>query len=204
MKNNPPLLPLLLFSSLLLTPFRALAQTDSQASRAKNQALRSLYDRAREQSASGNLEEALQLYKQAYELQPDPRLLFNVARIYHRQNRCDEAMTAYQQFIDVTEPQSEQRNKALDLQKQCQSYLDEQRKPKQSVIPIPTTAQEVEPPPAANQIEKRPLYTKWWLWLTIGSVAAAGITTGVVLGRRDPEPPMAERIEPSNTLHFIF
>jgi hypothetical protein len=55
-----------------------------------------------------------------------------------------------------------------------------------------------------TQIESKPLYTKWWFWLTIGSVAAAGITTAVILGRRPTDVPVAMRIEPSNTLHFEF
>jgi len=206
MKNNHRFLQQLLCSSLMLLPFLARAQTDNPVDCAVHPACLSLYERAREQSGSGHLDEALQLYKQAYELQPDPRLLFNVARIYQKQNRCDDAISAYQQFLDVAKPMSEQRSKAQDYQKQCQSYLDEQNKQKQSVIPIPIPRpeEEVEPPPVMTQIESKPLYTKWWFWLTIGSVAAAGITTAVILGRRPTDVPVAMRIEPSNTLHFEF
>ena len=47
--------------------------------------------------------------------------------------------------------------------------------------PEPTPAPQPEPKPAPVA-DKKPVYKKWWLWTTVGLVAAAGVGLGVGLG----------------------
>lgn len=76
-----------------------------------------LYGKARAASNDGNLKEAVRLYKAAYELRPDPVLLYNIARILHKLTRFQEARIYYQMYIDSPIESDEQKKKA-------QEYLD--------------------------------------------------------------------------------
>lgn len=76
-----------------------------------------LYGKARAASSDGNLKEAVRLYKAAYELRPDPVLLYNIARILHKLTRFQEARIYYQMYIDSPVESEEQKKKA-------QEYLD--------------------------------------------------------------------------------
>jgi len=48
--------------------------------------------------------------------------------------------------------------------------------------PEPTPTPAPEPKPEPKPVDKRPVYKKWWLWTTVGLVAAAGVGLGVGLG----------------------
>ena len=131
------------------------------------------------------------------------RLLFNVAHLSGSRIGATTRFLRISSSLDVAKPMSEQRSKGLS--EAVQSYLDRQNKQSRGVIPItfPRPEREVEPP--LFMIESvKPLHTKWWFWLTIGSVAAAGITTGSSWVDGPQTFPVAMRIEPSNTLHFEF
>ncbi len=58
---------------------------------------------------------------------------------------------------------------------------------KVELVPLGTAAEE----PALAGSERRPngvpVYRKWWLWTTVGAVAAAGAVATVFLMRRDPQ-----------------
>lgn len=71
-------------------------------------------DQAARRSKDGDLTDALRLYQLAYEAQPDPRLLFNIARLLHKQERNAEAASYYEQFLKTPVPDDEQRRKAVE------------------------------------------------------------------------------------------
>ena len=183
----------------------------------------SLFDRAKQQSTSGNLDEARRLYKQAYELRADPRLLFSVARVLQKQSKWGDSISYYQLFIDSSLKADEQKQKAKEYIEQCRTQL--------ATTPIPTPISTPSTSAAMPQGQQngpgtssvapsipqsaptsdahglaRPLYTKWWFWVAIGgaAVVAAGITTGVFLGTRSNEPVISDRMTPANTLVISF
>lgn len=152
-----------------------------------------LKEQASEHSKRGDLVEALRLYKLAYEVRPDPRLLFNIARLLHKQGKSDEAVPYYQKFIDSPIQDEEQRQKAREYLEQIQAATATPA-PKQTnessgytTTSLPAETLRIDALPA-----KKPVYKKWWFWTVIGTIAAAGIaggvTAGVLASRKLPEP----------------
>ncbi len=109
----------ILFVSILVVEQKAWSrpdQTDAMDA-PDSPEFQTLYGKARAASSDGNLKEAVRLYKAAYELRPDPVLLYNIARILHKLTRFQEARIYYQMFIDSPAESEEQKKKA-------QEYLD--------------------------------------------------------------------------------
>lgn len=148
-----------------------------------NPACLSLYDQAI-QARSTNLSEALRLYHLAYQVQADPTLLFNIARMHHRLGQADEATKYYQRFIDSPINDPKQKQTARD-------HIAE-LKPSSQTPPMPASAPLVVTSPGPPKEERKPVYKKWWFWTILGTVTAAGIAGGVAGGiaasQRIPEP----------------
>ncbi len=136
-------------------------------------------------SQTGRFEAAQRSYKAAYARRPDTKLLFNLARVLHKDGQLAEAVTYYQMYLDAgAEGNAGQRLKA-------QQRLDEARselslgtvtgKPAsnktQPVSLVPGSAALTSAPPTSSV----PVYRKWWLWTIVG-VAAAGAAVGIGLG----------------------
>ncbi len=202
MKTNRLVAAWLIFSSLLVYASISYAQTEHARKCAEDPACMDLNERARQQSSSGNLDEALQLYQQAYALHHDPSLLFNLARIHHKQSAYPLAIAHYQQFIESSEATSDQKQKAAEFRKQCQILLDEQSKLKPAEPPKIETPLPTEPHPKPTELAK-PTVTKWWFWMIVSGIAVAGVTTGVLIGIKQPDPAY-DRTVPSNTLEISF
>jgi tetratricopeptide (TPR) repeat protein len=150
----------------------------------------SLLQEAREQSSRGNLDEAARLYKAAYEVRADPGLLFNIARMMHKQGQTQEAIAYYEQFLNSTNEDAEQKRKARDYLSQLQRL----ESPSPPVLPVSptnpvpspnTSSDSVQPPTPLNlqgplprsdaRVASTPLYKKWWLWQLVGTVVSIGI-----------------------------
>lgn len=158
-----------------------------------------LKEQAADNSKKGNLIEALRLYKLAYEVQPDPRLLFNIARLLHKQGKPAEAEPYYRRFLESPVQEEEQRQKAREYLEQLQ--VDAMApKPLQALTVPPTPSvslkQEATNSPTVVMGERqpagKPVYKKWWFWTIIGGVVTAGVVAGVVGGaaasQRLPDP----------------
>lgn len=181
-----------------------------------------LAERAKQQSASGNLVEALRLYKLAYGVRADPTLLFNLARVLHKQGSTVEAASYYQKYLDSPVADEEQKPKARAYLEQVQQPPPEALVTPRQVADVPTqTAAEVSGAPGSltatvvtsrDQIRpSRPLMKKWWFWAGLGGsvLAVSAITAGAVLGTSSTQPPQPSlpansRVLPSNTAMFMF
>ncbi|MBL9006863.1 MAG: hypothetical protein JNJ46_21590 [Myxococcales bacterium] len=166
-------------------------------------ACRPVVSRAREFSKAGQLDDALLSYQAAYRITPDPRILFNIARIQQKQNKLAEALASYQKFVDTKFDDENLHSKAQEYMAQIQAAQAEQR------------AKAAEPPPAGvsaltaggatgqeRASESKPVYKKAWFWLLIGGVAAAGIAGGVAGGViASQAPPSAPSAVP--TFHLF-
>lgn len=201
----------LLLAYLLLSGHPASAQSESVDS-AESPEFQALYGKAREESNKGNLKEAVRMYKAAYELRPNPVLLYNIARLLHKLTRFPEACIYYQLFLDSSVDDSEQKRKAREYLE----ALREKPTPKGAVPPKPveeTSSQSSAipsgtPPPVDSTLtvavrpsqsvsnaliaqppntESTPLYRKWWLWTIIGGVVVAG-AVGLGVGLASTKP----------------
>lgn len=158
-----------------------------------------LYEQAQQQSKDGQLAEALRSYKLAYEVEPDPRLLFSIARVLHKLGQVAEAVSYYHRFIDSEVGDAAQKDKA-------RTYLAQL----EPLVP-PTPAPPKEQPPGVALIEQPsaapvphqsvPVYKKGWFWAVLGgSVAAVGLAVGLGVGLSKRAPTLPDGVntyEPS-------
>lgn len=199
---------LLLASAALEEP--AWAETASQDCEADSACL-ALYERAKVQSANGKLLEAVRLYKLAFEVQADPRILYNIARVLHKQGDNQAAANFYQRFLDSPLQDEEQKMKARAFLRELppssvKSAESGDAMPSSSAIgtglvggstPAPANKrwwtpdsedtsvaaapQLVSPVVAVEKERATPVYKKWWFWTAVGGGAAL-LAAGAAVG----------------------
>ena len=127
----------LLFATLLISGEPAWADSES-VDAPESPEFQALYGKAREESNKGKLKEAVRLYKAAYELRPNPVLLYNIARLLHKLTRFQEASIYYQLFLDSPVEDSEQKRKARE-------YIEALREKPSPEKVVPSTPVDVTP-----------------------------------------------------------
>jgi tetratricopeptide (TPR) repeat protein len=153
-------------------------------------ACRSHLSRANQLYEQNNYVAALDEYQAAYILQPYPLILYNIARIYHKENELKEAALYYQRYLSTGHPDRAAR--ALQLLTEIQQSLEAKPpEPERSPAPLvvePAPSLVPAPPPVRGYAVRRPLYKKWWFWALIG-VATAGVATavGVLAAPKNPD-----------------
>ena len=165
-----------------------------------------------------HLDKATQLYKQdrydaalaeyqaAYVLQPFPLILYNIARIYHKQSQLSDAAAYYQRYLDTGHPDRAERARELLAQARTKRADEPPRSapsassasatpsapsaPSAPSTPVVSQLRAESTPPAVSHAAPQPtirtgaapLYTKWWLWTLLAATVlggAAGIAVGV-------------------------
>ena len=164
------------------------------------------------ESCSSHLEKADQMYKQgrfsaaieeyqaAYTLQPYPPILYNIARLHHKQNHFTEAVTYYQRYLDApsdaaitarVKQQLFEAQSALALQ-----TSEPAPAPLAAVAPATLSASGPSRPTPAltatasakEHLGSLPIYKKWWFWTVLGvAVSATAAATGVAIGSTRPD-----------------
>lgn len=155
----------------------------------KNEKCSVLSEKAEKSSDQSDYGAAIQFYQQAYDAVPDPRLMYNIARLLDKQKQTAPAIAAYQKVVksDSASP---------DLKRKAQSHL-ERLAANSSVVATENVHPTVRAPTdsltntsnafarQSDAIEQKahvPAYKKWWFWTLLGGTAAAAITAGVVIG----------------------
>lgn len=175
----------LLLPLLLLLPLsgRAQAPPDPEA-----------FLRACEKSAecSAHLSRANQLYDQnvftvalsefhaAYLLQPYPLLLYNIARIHHKQSHYSDAIAYYQRYLETAHPDREARARQLLAEARQEQYVLEEM-PEPPPAPCTPESGPIVAVPLSTRPAPSPVYKRWWFWTAIG-VAAAGVAVAAGVG----------------------
>lgn len=88
-----------------------------------NPACHALFEQAQQQSKSGQLAEALHSYSLAYQVTPDPRLLFSLGRVQHKRGQLIEAIRYYRQFLASDADDEVQKATARGLVADCEAAL---------------------------------------------------------------------------------
>lgn len=208
MRTRARVLALLLFA----LPF-SVASADAETAPSScdtSPACQPFFKQAQEQSGMGHFGEAAKLYKTAYDVSADPVLLFNIARVLHKQGQSKEAANYYRQYLSSTIDNAEQKGKARE-------YLDQILRTESASPPEPPVADNIaasrqaalsgksplvqtggatarpDPLPVSPRAElsadagpaSAPIYKKWWLWTLVGGAIAAGaVGLGVGLSSR--------------------
>lgn len=155
------------------TPVVSRAMTDLNCM--TSPACLALFEQAQQQSKSGQLAEALHSYSLAYQVVPDPRLLFSLGRVRHKQGQFAEAISYYRKFLASDSDDEAQKATARSLVAQCEAVL-----PPPSESPARPVVN--EPPVKSATPKPLAIHQRWWFWTLIGGVAAAGIAGGIAGG----------------------
>jgi tetratricopeptide (TPR) repeat protein len=137
--------------------------------------------------------EALEEFKEAYLIKPDPSFLYNIAQCHRLLGERADAIMFYRRYLEAA-PQSRNRP---EVEKRI-ADLEEANRPAASITPPPAAVAPPPPPPAAPSApeaavtgqaaapEERPVYQRWWFWTGVGAAVAAGVVTAVLLSGSSP------------------
>jgi tetratricopeptide (TPR) repeat protein len=185
------------------------------ASASDAEAARALAQKGTEAYRQGRFQEAKQAYSHAYDLDPKPPLLFDIAQCARNERDYAGAASFYRLYLESYPPHQAPNDAMVhDLLAEMQAHSsdggNQAAAPEPSLVrPAPRTVAppvlvprpEVAPPPpplipaaapmptgttASAQAGEEPLYKKWWLWAGVGVVAAGIGITAVALN--EPQP----------------
>jgi tetratricopeptide (TPR) repeat protein len=180
-----------------LFAFLLLFARASDAADNKREAKR-LFEAATAHYAVGKFAEAADEYQRAYELKPDPALLYNAAQAYRLANMPERAMLLYRNYLNLypNEGNAEEVRAQIAKLKEAIAAAEKAKnnpptetvapKPMADEKPAPTPTPVVEttpaPPPSTtpDRPAPTPVYKKWWLWTIVGVVVAGGVVGGVL------------------------
>lgn len=171
----------LLLTALLLSPASpGWAQGSSNAKEAK-----AAYEEGARHYDLAEYAEALESFKDAYRARTDPAFLFNIAQCLRKLEKLDDAATFYRTYLRRAPEASnraevERRLKDIEIQLAAAPVIPQEAFPAQATPRIDLS------PRTAPEIEKRPLYKRWWIWTATGAVAAGAAATFIFLVKRDP------------------
>lgn len=127
---------------------------------------------------------AIDEYQAAYVLQPYPLILYNIARLHHKQSQVGEAITYYRRYLDTAHPTQAERAKQLLAEAQAELVAKDNKPPPTPIPPAVALAPAaaLSPPllPSVRPV-KTPIYKKWWFGVVIG-VTVVGIVTAAGIG----------------------
>lgn len=95
-----------LATAVPVAPVQAQRRSGAQRSRSPEKAARKHYERGRAHHEKGEYELALREYQRAYDLEPTPALLFNIAQVYLLSGDPEKALEHYHEYV-VLEPEGE-------------------------------------------------------------------------------------------------
>ncbi len=175
--------------SLALTAGGAWARPPTAKERAKT-----LFKAGKAAYAKQDYKEAAAKFTAAYELDPQPASLLNIAQSYRSADDYEMAARYYQKYLEAA-PTSPLKAQVEELLREARSKLEKKPTPKPDLRPTePTPAttpalatpqpQPETPPPS----ESRPIYKRWWFWTAIAAVVVGtSVGVGVYAGTKEPD-----------------
>lgn len=132
-----------------------------------------LFEQGRKAYKEGRYDDAVTLLKQSYELKQEPVLQYNLARAYESLGRLDEAVTAFQRYLDETQEIPDRVEIAAKVQN-LKARIEADQKAK---APPPPPTPKPTPTPAPDEGAKvNPVP-----WVLAG-VGGLGLIAGGVVG----------------------
>jgi tetratricopeptide (TPR) repeat protein len=206
--------------SALLVLFVLLAATASTAegrTEEREHPGRALFERAEAAFNRGKFEEARASYQAAYDVEPLPAFLFNIAQCYRNLGDYERAQFFFHRYT-VLDPNSPNRAAAERLIAEMNRLAEERRSQAAPVTSPPSSAPSPAAPPAAIPPDGRsateqpsllaarasnessppkPVYRRGWFWAGVGGAVLLGATAAVfALSGNEPEgtlPPIDAR-----------
>lgn len=158
----------------------------SQAEKTRGE---NLSEQAIEAFGAKDYDRAVELFKQAYEADPQPNYLFNIGRVYEEAGDLENAVEYYGNFVKQPGVDLDSRGVALDRLKVLRAILEEtaEPKPKDEEPKDEEPKDEVAPPPdpgpdPAVEEEKRKAKVLSGAGFALVGVGAAALIGGAVTG----------------------
>lgn len=155
--------------------------------------------RAVEKFQAKEYDEAVRLFEEAYDLQPEANYLFNIGRIREEQGNLDSAVEYYERFVKEPRVPLEAREKGLERLRVLRAILEEtavdEPEPVEEIVdePVDEPAEELvdepEPEPERDEPEPKRGPSKLGIagYVLLGTGAAglgtAGLLAGLALSR---------------------
>lgn len=166
-------------ATLVLHGGAAAQEATAEVASDRDAEARRLFETGNEAFSDGHFELAASAFERAYELSGRAPLLFNVGAAYDRLLRADEAIRAYEAYLEQVPDAS---NRAFVL-----SRIETLRTATAPPDDAPAPAL-----PAATEEEEPAITSKWWFWTLLGAAVAGGVVAAVLLtsdpGVEDPPP----------------
>lgn len=164
-----------------MAPARAAASPSVQEQVAE------LNEQAVEKFQAKEYDEAVALFEQAYELQPEPNYLFNIGRIYEESGNLHKAVEFYERFVKEPGVPLDARERGLERLRVLRAIIQEtdrqpEPEPEEEPEAEPEPKTEPEPTPTTEPERAKPPKLRiagYALLGTGGAIAAAG---GVMAG----------------------
>jgi tetratricopeptide (TPR) repeat protein len=148
----------------------------------------------------GNFEQARADYQAAYEAEPLPAFLFNIAQCYRNLGDYERAQFFYQRYtmLDPHSPNRPAAERLIAEMNRLAAERDQQRATTQPpllasatspAVAAPASGDHAAPPllgpPVADTraTASRPLYRRPWFWVGLGGAIVAGTAAAFALSR---------------------
>jgi tetratricopeptide (TPR) repeat protein len=162
---------------------------------------RALFERGSTLYALGRYGEAAPLFERAFEIKPDPALLYNAAQAYRFMGNKTRALTLYQNYFRLY---GDRISNADDVRRQIEQLKETIAADERAKTAPPTDMQKPAPPvsaptgpttlTASAPPPRKPLVKQPWFWVAVGGAAAVvitGVAVGVAVGTRGHTSPPA-------------
>jgi tetratricopeptide (TPR) repeat protein len=126
------------------------AQPSQASSRAQ-----ALFQEGRARYDVGEYDQAIARFREAYELEPAPLLLFNIGQAERRQGNCSRARDSYSGFIRLA-PEAEQAEQAREYLRELNGICPEDDRPAVSVRPLAAPLAVASAPAALSVVQPTP------------------------------------------------
>lgn len=145
---------------------------------------------------TGHYEEAVKAFEEAYALNQDPALLFNLAQAYRLAGQPGKALDACSSFLRSANPTGADRSQVEHFMSELEMIIfqiraqrDFRQPPAPSIVPAPIVPPPIEPPPVAAASTPKPPT----LDLTPRPQAIATVDLTIPVQDTGPPPPYYRR-----------
>jgi tetratricopeptide (TPR) repeat protein len=161
-----------------------LALTAGATAQPKSRA-RVFYSEGQKAYADGDFQTAAQRFRAAYDLEPDPAYLYNIAQAYRLAKQCHQSVTYYKRFL-AEMPDAPNKQEVGKFLVEVTACARTQPEPVMEPQPPPPQPQPQPPPPQPPPppIESPPSHLRKHLGLGGIALGAVGVGVGVVFGLR--------------------
>lgn len=162
--------------AIAAAPAAARAEPDEDARDAQAASYQEAVSRGYRLFENGQYETARAQFEKAYQIQPRPLLLFNIASTYRRENNHRTALAYYNKFLDVApadHPQRRQAEEAIELLREKLAL--EKRGDGDPEAGATGPDEDPEPPSGAADDTPRPGRGLMWTGAAFGVIGLGGL-----------------------------